>query len=185
MEQGKNDLEKSNGTADRTTQIARLNAGPKDQAKGAGVVRRVAVAAKRPPPTLDCQIGGRGIALKLATESKDPEERRQTHWLNGESEQGKGTNPSKPYTQMGPYPTRRALAAPLWAGRPLSTHTSIGEAVAEAALKWSTHLERACRNKQQGLKTPPGRRGHTAPSPGDTSSQQYIYIYNYKNNKYM
>ena len=129
------------------------------------------VAAKRPPPTPDRQMGGGGITLNLTAESEDPEERRQTHWPNGESEQEKGTNPSKPYTRTGPYPTKRALAAPLWVGRPLSTLTSTGEAVAEAALKGSTHLERDCRSKQQGLYG----WGHTAPSPGDTSSQQ-IYI---------
>ena len=95
-------------------------------------------------------MGGGGIALTLTTESEDPEERRQTHWPNGEGEQGKGTIPSKPYTPTGPNPTRRALAAPLWVGRPLSTLTSTGEAVTEAARKWLTHLERARRSKQRG-----------------------------------
>ena len=96
----------------------------------------------------------------------------------GESEQGKGTNPSKPYTRMGPYPTRWALAAPLWAGRPLSTLTSTGEAVAEAALKGSTHLERAIEASNKGWRHHQGGGAIQPPAPVIPAANNiYIYIY--------
>ena len=80
------------------------NPGPKDQTRGAGTARQVVVAAKRLPPTPERQMGGGGTALSLTTESEDLEERRQTHCLNWESEQGKGTRSQTPKPPQRPPP---------------------------------------------------------------------------------
>ena len=120
-------------------------------------------------------MGGGRIALNITAESEDPEERRQTHWPNGESEQGKGTTPAT-HPPNGTIP-HQTSACRVSLGGKTPKHAHIHRAKQSQRLHQmeSTHLERARRSKQQELKTPLGQRGQTAPSPGDTSSQQ-IYI---------
>ena len=82
----------------------------------------------------------------------------------GRESRERGPTPAKPPTRTGPYPTRRALAAPLWAGRPWSKLTSTGRSGRRGNTNGSRHTWSGHRrSKQQGLKTSKGRWGHAAP----------------------
>ena len=84
----------------------------------------------------DHQMGGGSIVSNLTAESEDSEESPSRM---GRASRGRGPTPAKPLTQIGRYPTGRALAAPLWVGRPLSTLTSTGQSGHRGCTKGSRH----------------------------------------------